>query len=512
MIQCFAKSVQSYGNLRHITRCLKAHALRGNNERRPIMVIALDKNKKPLGWCKPERASGLIKAGRAVVYRYFPFTIILKDKDVRKVKVKHDYRIKIDPGATETGITVVEFAPDGTGTVILFTQIEHRGLQVVKNLQMRNGARRNRRQRETWYRHCKFPKGCAPTARPKGWLPPSQLSIANNVITFVNKLIRFLGPCAVTVESVKFDTQLMENSDIERKQYQQGTLAGYEIKSYLMERYHHTCQYCGGVSGDRRLEWEHKVPKSRGGSDSVKNATLACNTCNATKDNKTPEEWFDLLKQKKHLSELEEAQINGVRNVIEGKSTNIGLRYAAWSNTTRWYLVNEIKKLQGVTDFELTSGGRTAYNRHVLGYEKDHHIDALVAGKHNPPIKYRYDNQPVLYIKAMGRGSRFRGVTNNCGIITTKWYHHNKMVNIIQTGDLVKADTPNGKYKGTYTGRVMVRNSNCHNIRCFSGTKVVTTNKTSFTVIQRKDGYTYSFNKKKGKVIPPTVKTVGFLS
>ena len=263
------------------------------------MVIALDKNKKPLGWCKPERASGLLKKRRAVVYRYFPFTIILKDVDIRKVEVTHNYQIKIDPGSKTTGISVVEFAPDGSATVILFVQIKHRGESIVNNLGKRNGARRTRRTRETWYRHCRFPKGSAPTARPKGWLPPSQHSIADNTINFVNKLIRFLGPCDVTVESVKFDTQLLENPNIEGEEYQHGTLYGFELKEYLLEKYHHTCQYCGGESEDHRLEWEHKIPKSRGGSDSVKNATLSCHTCNVTKDDRTPKEWHAVLESKK---------------------------------------------------------------------------------------------------------------------------------------------------------------------------------------------------------------------
>ena len=93
-------SVLSFGkcpvmcNCYHITRPLKGFRFGGKKERRPFMVITLDKNKKPLGWCSPKRANGLIKTGRAVVYRYFPFTIILKDKDVRKEEVHHSYRVK----------------------------------------------------------------------------------------------------------------------------------------------------------------------------------------------------------------------------------------------------------------------------------------------------------------------------------------------------------------------------------------------------------------------------------
>lgn len=457
------------------------------------MVITLDKNKKPLGWCSPKRASGLIKAGRAVVYRYFPFTIILKDKDVRTTEVHHSYRVKIDPGSKTTGVTVVEFAPDGSATVILYTQIKHRGEQVVEDIRTRKNSRRNRRFRETKYRHCRFPKGPAPTARPKGWLPPSQHSISDNTIHFVNKLIRLLGPCDVTIENVKFDTQLLENPNIEGEEYQHGTLYGYELKSYLLEKYQHTCQYCGGASGDHRLEWEHKIPKSRGGSDSVKNSTLACCTCNHTKDNLTPEEWHSVLEAKTHRNELEEAQLKGTANVIAGKPTNVNLKYAAWSNTTRWYLVNGVRSIAGVNDLELTTGGRTVYNRHVMGYSKDHHIDALVAGKHNPDGKYRHDDQPVLYIEAMGRGTRLRGNIIKCGIIKTKYQRRTKLVNGFQTGDIVHVVTPNGKYKGSHSGRIKVRSSGSHDIRCMNGALIGITKQTKINILQAKDGYQYKW-------------------
>ena len=50
-----------------------------------------------------------------------------------------------------------------------------------------------------------------------------------------------------------------------------------------------TCTYCGarGV----RLECDHIIPLSRGGSDDLTNLTTACKPCNQAKYNRTPEEW-----------------------------------------------------------------------------------------------------------------------------------------------------------------------------------------------------------------------------
>lgn len=101
------------------------------------MVIVLDKYKKPLGVCSEHRARQLMEQRRACVYRYFPFAIILKDKDVREMDDLPSFRIKIDPGSKYTGLAVVR---DSDNAVVLFMQIEHRGELVVKNMKTRSGA------------------------------------------------------------------------------------------------------------------------------------------------------------------------------------------------------------------------------------------------------------------------------------------------------------------------------------------------------------------------------------
>lgn len=52
------------------------------------MVITLDKRKKPLGTCSERRARILLTKKRACVYKYYPFTIIIKDIDVRTFEKK----------------------------------------------------------------------------------------------------------------------------------------------------------------------------------------------------------------------------------------------------------------------------------------------------------------------------------------------------------------------------------------------------------------------------------------
>lgn len=51
----------------------------------------------------------------------------------------------------------------------------------------------------------------------------------------------------------------------------------------------YTCQYCG--ERGKRLECDHVVPVSRGGSNEHENLVTACFACNRSKRAKTVEEW-----------------------------------------------------------------------------------------------------------------------------------------------------------------------------------------------------------------------------
>ncbi len=56
--------------------------------------------------------------------------------------------------------------------------------------------------------------------------------------------------------------------------YKQGTLMGYEVREFLLERWRRQCAYCGIQNVP--LEVEHIQPRSKGGSDRISNLTLAC--------------------------------------------------------------------------------------------------------------------------------------------------------------------------------------------------------------------------------------------
>lgn len=61
------------------------------------------------------------------------------------------------------------------------------------------------------------------------------------------------------------------------------------LRETIFDRDNYTCTYCGDRGG--RLECDHIVPVSRGGSNDVENLTTACFDCNRSKRDKLVSEW-----------------------------------------------------------------------------------------------------------------------------------------------------------------------------------------------------------------------------
>lgn len=61
------------------------------------------------------------------------------------------------------------------------------------------------------------------------------------------------------------------------------------LRAFIFDRDCDTCQYCGVVGG--RLECDHIIPVSRGGSNDPSNLSTACYDCNRAKGALTVEEW-----------------------------------------------------------------------------------------------------------------------------------------------------------------------------------------------------------------------------
>jgi hypothetical protein len=56
-------------------------------------------------------------------------------------------------------------------------------------------------------------------------------------MSWVWRLLRWVPATAVSQELVRFETQALENPEISGTEYQQGTLFGYEVREYLLEKW-----------------------------------------------------------------------------------------------------------------------------------------------------------------------------------------------------------------------------------------------------------------------------------
>ena len=419
------------------------------------MVLVLDSNRVPLDPCHPARARKLLKAGQASVFRRYPFTIIMKTRVIAE-STTHVHRVKVDPGSKTTGIAVVQ---EGTGRVVWAAELTHRGQRIRDALLARRALRRARRNRKTRYRKPRFDN----RRRPDGWLPPSLESRVTNILTWVRRLAKFCPVETISLELVKFDTQAMQKPEITGVEYQQGTLAGYEVREYLLEKWGRKCAYCGAAN--LPLEIEHMTPRSRGGSDRVSNLTMACKLCNHEKNDMTVEE-YAFFKGKDFSHIISKAKLP--------------LKDAAAVNVTRWTLFRRLSNLK--LPIETGSGALTKFNRIRLDLPKAHWTDAACAGVSTPTLKL--NGISPLYIKATGHGNRQLCGTNKFGFPTRHRERHRSFMGF-RTGDIVRATIPNGKFSGTYYGRIAIRQRPSFRLGKFD------VNPKYVTVLHKTDGYEY---------------------
>jgi 5-methylcytosine-specific restriction endonuclease McrA len=367
----------------------------------------------------------LLARGRAVVHRVRPFVIRLRDRRAQD-SVLQESMLKIDPGSRTSGMTLVraEETPAGEVHHALFcSEVQHRGESVHRGKQTQSNARRRRRS-------------------------------AN---------LRHRAP--------RFDTQLLANPEIQGVEYQQGELAGWEVRAYLLLKYEYRCAYCGKT--DVPFEIDHIRPRSRGGSNRVSNLALACHACNATKGNQTAHEFGH-------------AEVEG--------TARRPLRDAAAVNATRFALVEALRRF-GLPVGTWT-GGRTRWNRARLGIEKTHANDALCVGE---IAGVKLGRLKTLRIKATGRGEHCRTNWTEEGF-PRGYKLRQKQVRGFKTGDLVRAEVPPPlKTAGMHLGRVAVRASGSLRVG-----KVDGINARYCVLVQGADGYAYEWAEQQNRRLFPT--------
>ncbi len=427
-----------------------------------MAVYVLDRHGKTLMPCSEKRARLLLERGRARVHRLMPFVIRLTDRKQVESRLQ-PLVLKVDPGSRYTGIALARLQAKSV-SVLSLMELVHRGAAIRKALEQRAGHRRRRRSQNLRYRKARFDN----RTRSVGWLAPSLQHRVDTTLAWVQRLRRWAPISELAVERVKFDMQAMHNPEISGVEYQQGELAGYEVREYLLEKWGRCCAYCGAENTP--LEIEHIQARSNGGSDRVSNLTLACHPCNQRKAN-LPVELF--LKGKPELLARIKARAKAP------------LRDAAAVNATRNSLFNAL--LATGLPVATGTGAQTKYNRRRLGIPKTHALDAACVGDVDAVTGWL---RPTLTVKATGRGEYQRTRLSKCGFprgyLTREKRHFG-----FQTGDQIIATVPTGKKCGVHRGRVAVRQSGSFNVQMLKAV-IQGIHHRHCRIIQRADGYSYA--------------------
>lgn len=430
------------------------------------MVFVLDKNKQPLMPCSEKRARLLLQRGRARVHLIAPFTIRLVDR-IRAMLAAQPIALKLDPGSKATGIAIARIAEASIYPLALI-ELQHRGLAISDALKRRAGHRKRRRSVNLRYRQPRFNN----RRRAVGWLAPSLRHRVDTTMAWVTRLRKLAPISSLAQELVHFDLQAMQMPGISGVAYQQGTLAGYEVREYLLEKWSRTCAYCGATNAP--LQIEHVVPKVLRGSNRISNLTVACGPCNVAKGRLHIE--LFLAHDPSRLAKIK-------------SQLKTPLHDATAVNTTRLALFRSLERTR--LPVLTGSGGQTKFNRSRLAIPKTHALDALCVGDMDSILTVGDIVRRTLAVKCAGRGAYKRTRLTRYGF-PSGYLMRTKRVRGFTTGDLVFAAVPAGKHAGVHVGRLAIRATGSFNIQKRTGV-VQGISYRHCQVRQRADGYAYDF-------------------
>jgi hypothetical protein len=213
--------------------------------------------------CFPAKARRLLRAKKAKIVGYRPFTIQLSFQCEGYIQ---DVVCGIDKGSSVTGLTCVS-----NGRVLLAAEIHHRR-DVKEKMEERRERRKSRRSR-LWYRPRRFLSRAS--SKRSGRLPPSIKANVEEVIRVVKKLP--LPISALVLEDVQVDIARLNNPGLKGSQYQDPTRLDENLRIACLMRDGYQCQQCS--KQHVRLEAHHLIFREHGGKDTLTNLVTLCERC-----------------------------------------------------------------------------------------------------------------------------------------------------------------------------------------------------------------------------------------
>ena len=286
------------------------------------------------------RVRHLLKEGKAIIYSHKPFAIQLT-YDV----TPHNQPIEIcvDTGYKHIGVSVKSESREYASAQYDLLPNE----KEKHDTQRKNRCNRRNRKR---YRKSRFDNRRA--SKKSGWIAPSLKNKADRHVDIIKRIAAVVPIISITVEMGEFDTQVLkavtEGKPVpEGKDYQQGARYGIEtLRAAVFQRDGYKCLFCGrGIDDGVILHVHHAYFWRSQHGDSLNELASCCEKCHTSANHKPGGK---LWGYDKYLP-----------------------RYAgaAFMNTVRWYIYNQIKdQIQGA-DVHITYGTATKLARKEYGVE-----------------------------------------------------------------------------------------------------------------------------------------------
>lgn len=313
----------------------------------------------------PRKIRRLLNTKRARIYKRNPFTIqLLYEVSLANQPVE----IGMDTGYLHIGISVKSEKHEywsGEYRLLSDEKIHHQDQLIYRR------ARRSRLR----YRRAKFKnkeKSNRLTNKKEGWLAPSLKNKADRHVDLIKMFCEICPVSRITLEMGQFDTHALHCYESGKpipkgKDYQRGMRYGYDtLREAVLQRDQYTCQLCGKGLKEKAILCIHHIGfYNRDRSNRATNLITLCSQCHSGKNHQKGGKlwnWRPLAK-------------------------SIGS--AAFMNTVRFYIFNQVKmKCQNIELF-MTYGVTTKRKRIDRCLEKTHANDAYCIGKFVPVHRFQ---------------------------------------------------------------------------------------------------------------------------
>ena len=340
------------------------------------MVTVLSNTRQKLMPTTSYRARRLLKKGKATIYKYRPFTIILTGRSKGDVQ---EIEYKCDTGYKHIGVSICNQKQELVSCEFELLDGEPERHRDQKSYRK---TRRNRlRYRAPRFnnRKKKYKKNLVDGK----YLAPSIKNKLQRHIDIFNMYYEVIPITSAVFEMGQFDIQIMQALEEGKEvpvgtDYQHGER--YQISTLreaVFQRDNYTCRICGKGLKDKVILKTHHIGFYKNDhSNKVKNLLTVCDKCHTPSNHKKGGKLWGLPYAKNYKD-------------------------AAFMNTVKWHLYNLLKEGFKDVKFNITYGALTKVKRHELGISKSHANDAFAIGLLHPKKRSK-----TRYFKKCRRNNR----------------------------------------------------------------------------------------------------------